>query len=44
MAMEARCYRGGQGRTRLRQLRLGALDVTALVLVTAYAVAVVAVL
>ena len=44
MAMEARCYRGGQGRTRLRQLRLGALDVTALVLVTAYAVAVVVVL
>ncbi len=44
MAMEARCYRGGQGRTRLRQLRLGALDVTVLVLVTAYAVAVVAVL
>jgi energy-coupling factor transport system permease protein len=44
MAMEARCYRGGQGRTRLRQLRLGSLDVAALVLVTVYAVAVVAVL
>jgi len=44
MAMEARCYRGGQGRTRLRQLRLGTTDVAALVLVTAYAVAVMAVL
>lgn len=25
-AMEARCYRGGEGRTRLRELRLGAID------------------
>ncbi|HHW18355.1 MAG TPA: energy-coupling factor transporter transmembrane protein EcfT [Firmicutes bacterium] len=26
MAMEARCYRGGEGRTRMRQLRFGAKD------------------
>ncbi|MGB4337765.1 MAG: energy-coupling factor transporter transmembrane protein EcfT [Bacillota bacterium] len=26
VAMEARCYRGGQGRTRLRQLRFGPAD------------------
>jgi len=26
-AMEARCYRGGEGRTKLRQLRMTALDV-----------------
>lgn len=26
MAMEARCYRGGEGRTRMRQLHLGAAD------------------
>jgi energy-coupling factor transport system permease protein len=28
-AMEARCYRGGEGRTRLRQLRLSGLDAVA---------------
>ena len=26
MAMECRCYRGGDGRTRMRQLHLGAVD------------------
>ena len=26
MAMECRCYHGGEGRTRLRQLKLGGLD------------------
>ncbi|HHY46322.1 MAG TPA: energy-coupling factor transporter transmembrane protein EcfT [Firmicutes bacterium] len=26
MAMEARCYRGGRGRTRMRQLRMGGVD------------------
>ncbi|MGE5584221.1 MAG: energy-coupling factor transporter transmembrane component T family protein [Bacillota bacterium] len=43
MAMEARCYRGGQGRTRMKQLRAGTKDVLAtlgstaiLVLVAAY--------
>lgn len=30
MAMEARCYRGGEGRTRLRVLRMGAGDLAAL--------------
>jgi energy-coupling factor transport system permease protein len=30
IAMEARCYRGGEGRTRMRQLRLGGLDLVAL--------------
>ena len=38
MAMEARCYRGGEGRTRMRQFRLHARDFVAfamIVLVTA---------
>ena len=26
MAMEARCYRGGEGRTHMKQLRLTTLD------------------
>ena len=26
MAMEARCYHGGEGRTRMRQLRYGKND------------------
>lgn len=29
MAMEARCYRGGEGRTRMKQLKLTGRDVTA---------------
>ena len=32
VAMECRCYHGGDGRTRLRQLRLGGMDAAALVL------------
>ena len=32
VAMECRCYHGGQGRTRLRQLRFQGCDYTALVL------------
>jgi len=32
VAMEARCYRGGQGRTRLRQLRMGRRDAVVLCL------------
>lgn len=36
VAMEARCYRGGAGRTRMRQLRLGACDAVAAVGVAAY--------
>ena len=37
VAMEARCYRGGEGRTRLRQLRLRSADVATLVAFTAVA-------
>ncbi|MCM8710765.1 energy-coupling factor transporter transmembrane protein EcfT [Clostridium sp. SYSU_GA19001] len=29
MAMEARCYRGGEGRTRMKQLKLTSRDITA---------------
>ena len=32
MAMEARCYRGGAGRTRMKVMRMGALDVRAAVI------------
>lgn len=39
-AMEARCYRGGEGRTRLNPLRLQTKDVLTLFLVSAYLVAV----
>ncbi len=39
VAMEARCYRGGAGRTRMRQLKLGAQDAVAAVGVVAYLVA-----
>ena len=30
LAMECRCYQGGEGRTRMKQLRLRAADITAL--------------
>lgn len=30
VAMECRCYHGGEGRTRMRQLRMGGIDVVAL--------------
>ena len=30
-AMECRCYHGGEGRTRLRQLKLKGIDIAALV-------------
>jgi len=26
MAMEARCYRGGEGRTRMKQMKLSKVD------------------
>ena len=29
LAMECRCYRGGSGRTRMRQMKLGAVDAVA---------------
>lgn len=35
-AMEARCYRGGQGRTRLRELNFGFNDVVAMVAVIVF--------
>ena len=38
VAMEARCYRGGEGRTRMHELAYGISDYTALVLVLALAV------
>jgi len=31
IAMECRCYHGGEGRTRLRQLKLKGIDIAALV-------------
>ena len=35
MAMEARCYRGGEGRTRLKQLEMARRDYLALALMAA---------
>ena len=40
VAMECRCYRGGQGRTRLRQLKYGSSDAVTLLLFIAVTVAV----
>lgn len=41
MAMEARCYRGGEGRTRMRQFRVHRRDVAAFALTVAVTVGVV---
>lgn len=41
MAMEARCYRGGEGRTRLNVLKYSYLDYTAMVVSSTYLVAVI---
>ena len=38
VAMEARCYRGGEGRTRMHELAYGGSDYAALALVLALAV------
>ena len=38
VAMECRCYHGGAGRTRLRQLKLGGMDAAALILSAALCV------
>lgn len=35
LAMECRCYRGGEGRTRMKQLRLSSLDAAAAVVMAA---------
>ena len=40
VAMECRCYRGGQGRTRLRQLKYQGIDTAAIVLFLAVTAAV----
>lgn len=40
LAMEARCYRGGEGRTRMRQLKVHAVDFVALAVTLGAAVAV----
>ena len=36
LAMECRCYHGGEGRTRLRQLHIGGFDVWMTLVTTAY--------
>ena len=38
MAMEARCYRGGEGRTKMKPLRYENADRTAYVVLTIYLV------
>ncbi len=30
LAMESRCYRGGEGRTRMKEMKLGRLDYVAI--------------
>ena len=41
VAMECRCYRGGAGRTRLRQLKYQSIDTTALLLFVGVTMAVI---
>ena len=43
MAMEARCYRGGDGRTKMKPLRYKSRDYAAYIIVIAYVVAVIAI-
>ena len=38
MAMEARCYRGGVGRTRLKSLKYAKRDVVAFILATIFCI------
>ena len=38
MAMEARCYRGGEGRTKMKPLTYGAADKKAYVILIVYLV------
>ena len=40
MAMESRCYHGGEGRTRMRELRFSRLDVCAALVMAAFLAAV----
>lgn len=41
-AMESRCYRGGEGRTRLRELKLESLDLVVIILTILFAAAAIA--
>lgn len=41
LAMECRCYRGGEGRTRMKQLKVKPADITALVISLLFLVAVI---
>lgn len=43
LAMECRCYHGGEGRTRMKQLKMHAVDFIALIVVAAFIAGVVAV-
>lgn len=43
MAMEARCYRGGEGRTKMKPLRYRGRDLAAYGIISAYVIAVVAI-
>ena len=36
LAMEARCYHGGEGRTRLHEIKFGKLDLIAAILEIAF--------
>lgn len=42
MAMEARCYRGGENRTRMKVLKLGKIDAIGIVVLSIYIVTIVA--
>lgn len=41
MAMEARCYRGGEGRTRMNPMRFSNLDTIAWIILALYLAAVI---
>ena len=36
MAMEARCYRGGKGRTRMHEMKFRKEDILAMILLAAF--------
>lgn len=38
MAMEARCYRGGENRTRMKELKMAFIDMATFVVFAAFAV------
>ena len=43
LAMECRCYHGGEGRTRMKQLKMHLVDLFAVLIVAAFIAGVVAV-